>query len=45
MAEATRLMAAMGLGVKCGQVVEVEMAGVDEDVAYKGMKAFFEANL
>lgn len=44
-AEATKLMAVMGLGVKCGQNVEVEIDGVDEDVAYKGMKAFFEANL
>lgn len=43
--EATKLMAVMGLGVKCGQNVEVEIDGADEDVAYKGMKAFFEANL
>lgn len=44
-AEATKLMAVMGLGVKCGQNVEVEIDGADEDVAYKVMKAFFEANL
>ncbi|MDC7288154.1 HPr family phosphocarrier protein [Blautia schinkii] len=44
-AEATKLMAVMGLGVKCGQTVEVEVSGADEDSAYEGMKAFFEANL
>ena len=44
-AEATRLMAIMGMGVKCGQTVEVEIAGDDEDTAFEGMKAFFEENL
>lgn len=44
-AEATKLMAVMGLGVKCGQSVEVAVEGADEDAAYEGIKAFFEANL
>lgn len=44
-AEATRLMAVMGMGVKCGQTVEVEVTGDDEDTASEGMKAFFEENL
>ena len=44
-AEATRLMAIMGMGVKCGQTVEVEVTGDDEDTAFEGMKAFFEENL
>ncbi len=44
-AEATRLMAIMGMGVKCGQTVEVEVSGDDEDTAFEGMKAFFEENL
>ena len=44
-AEATRLMAIMGRGVKCGQTVEVEISGDDEDTAFEGMKAFFEENL
>lgn len=44
-AEATRLMAIMGMGVKCGQTVEVEVAGDDEDEAFDGMKAFFEEHL
>ena len=44
-AEATRLMAVMGMGVKCGQTVEVEVTGDDEDTAFEGMKDFFEENL
>ena len=44
-AEATKLMAVMGLSVKCGQTVEVEVSGADEDAAFEGIKAFFEANL
>ena len=35
--EATKLMAVMGLGVKCGQTVEITVEGEDED--------FFEKNL
>ena len=44
-AEAARLMAVMGMGVKCGQTVEIEVTGDDEDMAFEGMKAFFEENL
>ena len=44
-AEATKLMALMGLGVKCGNTVEVMVEGDDEDAALEGMKAFFEQNL
>ena len=44
-AEATKLMALMGLGVKCGENVEVSVEGADEDAAFEGIKAFFEANL
>ena len=44
-AEATRLMAVMSLAVKCGQTVEVSVEGEDEDTAFEGVKAFFEANL
>lgn len=44
-AEATKLMAVMGLGVKCGQSVEVAVEGADEDAAFEGIKAFFETNL
>ena len=38
-------MAVMGLGVKCGQTVEVEVSGVDEETAFEEMKNFFEQNL
>lgn len=44
-AEATKLMALMGLGVKCGDAVDVEISGEDEDNAYEEIKAFFENNL
>ena len=44
-AEATKLMAIMGMAVKCGQTVSVEISGSDEDAAAEGMKAFFEENL
>ena len=44
-AEATKLMAVMGLGVKCGQTVEVEISGEDENEAYEAVKVFFEKNL
>lgn len=44
-AEATKLMAVMGLGVKCGQTVEVTIEGADEDTACESVKAFFESNL
>ncbi len=44
-AEATKLMALMGLGVKCGDEVTVEVSGEDEDTASQEIKAFFENNL
>lgn len=44
-AEATKLMAVMGLGVKCGETVEVSVEGADEDTAFEELKAFFEANI
>lgn len=44
-AEAVKLMAVMGLGVKCGQTVDVEITGPDEDTAYEGIQAFFKTNL
>ncbi len=44
-AEATKLMAVMGLGVKCGQTVAVSVEGADEDTAEKEIKTFFETNL
>lgn len=44
-AEAIKLMAIMGMGVKCGDVVTVEAQGPDEEAAVEGLKEFFEANL
>lgn len=44
-AEATKLMALMQLGVKCGDTVEVEVEGADEVRVCSDMKTFFENNL
>lgn len=44
-AEATKLMALMSLGVKCGDTVEVEVSGTDEEAAFEGIRAFFENHL
>ena len=43
--DVTKLMMFMSLAVKCGQTVEIQVEGSDEDIAFEGMKAFFEANL
>lgn len=42
---AAKLMALMGLGVKCGDTVTVTISGGNEEAAYEGMKSFFENNL
>ncbi|MDE6852850.1 MAG: HPr family phosphocarrier protein [Lachnospiraceae bacterium] len=34
-----------GLGVKCGQTVEVSVEGADEDTVAEEIKRFFETNL
>ena len=41
----TKLMALMGLGVKCGDDIVVEVSGVDEENASTELEAFFKANL
>ena len=43
-AEATKLIALMGMGVKKGDTVTVEVEGADEDTAVNDMKTFFENN-
>ena len=43
--DVTKLMMLMSLAVKCVQTVEIQVEGSDEDIAFEGMKAFFEANL
>lgn len=44
-AAASKLMAVMGLAVKCGETVEVEISGPDEDTAFEDMETFFKENL
>lgn len=44
-AVATKLMAIMGMGVKCGDTVNVTVEGADEEKAAAEMEAFFNANL
>lgn len=43
--DVTRLMALMGLAIKCGQTVEVAVEGEDEAAAFDAMQEFFKANL
>ena len=43
--DVTKLMMLMSLAVKCGQTVEIQVEGSDEEAAFAGMKAFFEENL
>lgn len=44
-ADATRLLAIMGMGIKCGATVKVTAEGADEAEAAKGMETFFRTNL
>ena len=44
-ANVTRLMAVMGLGVKCGDTVTVTAEGADEETAIGEMETFFKENL
>ncbi len=44
-AAATKLMAVMGLGVKCGDTVTVTVEGADEEKAAAEMEAFLSSNL
>lgn len=44
-ANAKRMMAVMGLGVKCGTEVTVTAEGADEDAAIAGMEKFLTENL
>ena len=44
-AAATKLMALMGLGVKCGETVTVTVEGADEDKAAAEIERFFSENL
>ena len=44
-ANATKLMAVMGMGIKCGDTVTITINGGDETASETEMKAFFEKNL
>ena len=39
-----RLFAIMGMGVKCGETVEVTAEGADEAQAIQALEQFFKAN-
>ncbi|MDE6052793.1 MAG: HPr family phosphocarrier protein [Lachnospiraceae bacterium] len=43
--EATKLMAIMGLGVKYGETISVEISGSDEDAACESFQSFLKENL
>ncbi len=44
-AAATKLMAVMGLGVKCGDTVTVRVEGGDETASLSALESFFKENL
>ena len=39
-ADTRRLMALMGLGIKCGDTITVQVEGADEETAAAGVQAF-----
>ena len=43
--DAKRILGVMGLGVKCGETVTVEVEGADEDTAAAALETFFKENL
>ena len=40
-----RLIALMGLGIKCGDTIHITCSGEDEAAAASALKAFLESNL
>lgn len=44
-ADASRLFALMGLGIKCGDTVTVRVEGDGEAAAAEALEAFFKENL
>ncbi|MBQ8687756.1 MAG: HPr family phosphocarrier protein [Ruminococcus sp.] len=44
-ASAKKLMALMGLGVKCGDEIQITVEGADEDQAAAAVQEFLAANL
>lgn len=43
--EGTKLMAIMGMGIKCGDTVSISVEGEEEDTSFETVKRFFEENL
>lgn len=43
--DAASVIKIMSLNAKCGDTVEIEISGPDEDAAYERFAAFFENNL
>lgn len=43
--DASKLMALMGLGVKCGNTIVVKVEGADEETAAEQFEAFLKENL
>lgn len=41
----TKVIAVMGMGIKCGDSITVSIEGDDEDIAYNAIEKFFEENL
>nr|WP_294530704.1 HPr family phosphocarrier protein [uncultured Blautia sp.] len=41
-ASATNLIAIMGMGLRCGDQVEISIEGPDEDAAKEGLQAFLD---
>lgn len=44
-AEATKIMALLALGLKCGEAIIVSVEGEDEESAVVNIQKFFEENL
>ena len=42
---AQKLMQIMGMGIKCGDKVTVNIKGIDEEEAYLAIESFFKQNL
>ena len=43
--DATKLIALMGMGIKCGDTVSISAEGTDEIEAIEKLKSFMEQNL
>ena len=40
-----KLMALMGMGIKCGDTVDIKVEGPDEDAAAEALEKLFKENL